>query len=716
MLFRSDHLRAINQHAWIYRRAFSTPTYHFRRARLLFEGVDYYTQTWLNEQAIGSHEGHFAPFIFDITEALKPSGQTNILTVRVTSPWDPPNYKGSYPIDHVLRGLVKGLYEHGEGVIPPHVNPIGIWRPIWLLLDQGLSIDQIRIRTDLEGNATLWLKVTNATGDEWRGSLGLEIEAENHSGRGASHNIALHLPPGIHEIEQTLSVDDVQLWWPWDHGQPSLYRLRAHLYDESACLHSSREEVFGFRSVELVRSPDHFEYRINGRPVFIRGSSYIPGLYLSQCDEAHFSRDLALARGANLNLIRIHVHVSPPELYRLCDRQGMLIWQDFELNWVHDSSPGFEVRARILQREMIDLLSNHPSIITWSCHNEPTMLFTRRQNLEQHPDPALYADAVEQDPTRPVFICSGQMDGDWQRSGDSHSYYGAIWSRNYTDVVQLQPSLSTEFGFEAPASQQTLELHDFCWQKLRHLEGQIDEAWRYQADLTQFHVEHFRRLRASGCAGYIHFWLVDLVPQVGCGVLDSQRQPKGGYDALSCASQPLQIALEHDGRRPGALWVFNDTMQEYPDSRIRWCVYDHDHVLQSEVETNGHIMANTSQYFGTPRWPLDVDTCAVIALSLMDPEGQLLAYNRYLRPFQRKRRPKGYPWKFDFELGTKVYDRADAPSMVAIKSNRLLDLIPLSIREHSVEWMLRQRLPHNLLSLIARAIDGIQHVAQSSKQ
>ena len=66
----------------------------------------------------------------------------------------------------------------------------------------------------------------------------------------------------------------------------------------------------------------------------------MPALYLSECTRESLARDLALARAANLNLLRVHVHVSPPELYDLCDRAGMLIWQDFELNWVQELLAG----------------------------------------------------------------------------------------------------------------------------------------------------------------------------------------------------------------------------------------------------------------------------------------------------------------------------------------------------------------------------------------
>ncbi|MFN8565565.1 MAG: glycoside hydrolase family 2 TIM barrel-domain containing protein, partial [Anaerolineae bacterium] len=400
-----DHLRDLNKRAWLYRRAFTLPAGDYRRARLRFEGVDYFAEMWVNDACVGRHEGHFLPFDVDITPLARP-GSRVALTVRVTSPWDAPNPSGTYPSDHVVRGLVKGLYEHGEGVIPPAVNPIGIWRPVWLLLDQGVSIDQVRIRTELDGRVDLSIRATNATGETWRGWLDLAIEADNHDGAGVCDRLPVTLAPGTQTLDHALRIPDPRWWWCWDHGAPNLYRLDARLLDEAGQSVSEHAECFGVRTVRLERAPERFTYWLNERPVYVRGTSYMPALYLSQVDAPALAHDLALARGANLNLLRLHVHVSPPEVYDLCDRAGMLVWQDFELNWVQDSSPEFEARALQMQRGMIDLLGNHPSVITWACHNEPTMVFARRANMERRPDPALYADACAYDPTRPVFLCS----------------------------------------------------------------------------------------------------------------------------------------------------------------------------------------------------------------------------------------------------------------------------------------------------------------------
>jgi len=705
-----ERLRAVNEYAWTYQRTFTLPHADSSHARLRFDGVDYFAEVWLNGHFIGKHEGHFAPFTFDVSDHVKRDGSENLLMVRVTSPWDAPNPGGNYPADHVLRGLVKGHYEHGEGVIPPNVNPLGIWRPVWLLLDDGLSIDHIRIQTTLEGNMWLQLRVVNATEQTWDGKLILQVEGDNHSGSGVLDSADLHLAPGEHVVEQTLHVSDPQLWWPWDHGEPNLYRVRAYLVDHQNHVFSATEETFAFRTVHLRRTPERFEYRVNGRPVFIRGTGYMPGLYLSQCDQNLLMRDVQLAREANLNLLRVHVHVSPPELYDICDRLGMLVWQDFELNWIHDASLEFEQRARAVQRDMIDMLGNHPSVITWCCHNEPTMFFTRRQNLEKHPGPALYTDAMQQDPTRPVFLCSGQMDNDWQRSGDSHSYYGAIWSGDYTDVYRFLPRLSTEFGFEAPASKETLQQYAYCWERQSHLEEQIDELWAYQAELTQYHVEHFRRLRATSCAGYIHFWLVDLVPQVGCGVLDSQRIAKGGYDALRRASSPLHIALEHDGRKPIRLWVFNDTMQTYAQCTMRWQIFDAHGKKLLEGQLVYDVASNASQPVMDIQWSVASKKCAQIKLTLLDSNLNPLAENHYENPFQHRLRPDAYPWKFDFELGTKVFNREGAPSMMAGVNSDLLTIVPLQIQETVAEWGMRRHFPHKFISRVARVLDWVTGV------
>jgi beta-mannosidase len=294
------------------------------------------------------------------------------------------------------------------------------------------------------------------------------------------------------------------------------------------------------------------------------------------------------------------------------------------------------------------------------------------------------------------------MESDWQRAGDAHTYYGAIWSQRYTDVYQHHYRLNTEFGFEAPAALQTLQKYPACWERLKHLDGQIEALWAYQAELIQFHVEHLRRLRATCSAGFVHFWLADLVPQVGCGVVDADRLPKGGYEALRRATQPLQIALEHDGRHPRALWIFNDTPQAYPGLIAHWKVQNAEGQIVLEGHTEWNVAANASQQVMPLSWAFPREAYSLVELTLSQPDGTVLAHNAYQHPFQPTPRPRGYPWKFDPFLGVKVFDRPNAPSLAAQTGNGIIQVVPLVLREKIAEWALRQQLPPRLLSVLAR--------------
>ena len=76
-----------------------------------------------------------------------------------------------------------------------------------------------------------------------------------------------------------------------------------------------------------------------------------------------------LAKEAGLDLLRVHAHVSRPELYDAADEAGLLLWQDFPLQW---GTPAASAEQAVRQaREAVDLLGHHPSVAIWCGHNEP---------------------------------------------------------------------------------------------------------------------------------------------------------------------------------------------------------------------------------------------------------------------------------------------------------------------------------------------------------
>jgi beta-mannosidase len=192
-------VRVVNDAAWWYRTRFTLPEETVgKRVRVLFEGVDYYAQAWCNGHHLGEHEGNFAPFWFDVTEFLEAD---NVLTVKVTAPWDPPRRHALSYVDAFKRGMIKGLYAHGDGLVPRDVNPIGIWRPVWLQACSDVTIE--RIAHDVEENpydhsaqVSLYLHVHSDRSETFQGVLQVHLAGETTEGVRVDDFFSVEVPPG----------------------------------------------------------------------------------------------------------------------------------------------------------------------------------------------------------------------------------------------------------------------------------------------------------------------------------------------------------------------------------------------------------------------------------------------------------------------------------------------------------------------------------------
>lgn len=435
--------------------------------RLHFDGVDYFAEVYLNGTRLGRHSGYFDPFSFDVTGVLVPG--RNLLAVRVDSPYETPGLDGW----HLRKKLIKGVLNHhdcrpGGGWEPvgQSFNTGGIWNRVYLEEHGAVTLEGFLLRADLESDPPVLhaeLRVENR-GPARAARLALHCQPDNFSGEEYSGEFDLALPSGasVHPIR--LPVPGARRWQPWDRGFPHLYRVTAALAD------ARTDSLFGFRSVRLDPG---YRFILNGEPYFLRGSNYLPSQWLAETlfaeanSERHpfgggpgpgtFDRDVRLARACNLNILRVHAHVLPPEFYEACDRAGLLVWQDFALQWGYSDEPAFQEEAVRQMRAMVTMLSNHPSIVIWCCHNEspwdaPWMagaaggLYDPAHNRDL--DARLEAETLALDPTRPVHRNSG--------TGDGHAYPGWYFSE-YTLFRDLPGApLVTEYGAQALPGKESL--------------------------------------------------------------------------------------------------------------------------------------------------------------------------------------------------------------------------------------------------------------------
>jgi hypothetical protein len=440
--------------------------------RIEFEGVDYSAEVYLNGNPVGRHTGYFEPFRFDITKVLKKG--KNLLAVHVDSPYEQPGVKGW----HIRKRLIKGILNHhdcrpggGWNLDGQSHNTGGIWNNVFVEGHGAVTIEQVLLRAEMENKPPLLhiqLTVMNRS-EQQAGTFKLRVEPENFKGYPIKLEHPLETPPGesVHAIE--LPVPDVLLWQPWDRGFPHLYKVTVSL--NCGKENVSHTSLFGFRTIKVKEG---FRWFVNGLPYFVRGSNYIGSQWLAETifpeaakSKTHpfgggaggdfFRHDVEMARTANLNMLRVHAHVLPTAFHEACDRQGMLVWQDFPLQWGYTDEPDFHAEAEREMRAMVTGLYNHPSIAAWCVHNEspwdaPWMAgsagatFDPKQNREL--DTRLQATASELDPTRYVHCSSG--------NGDGHTYPG-WYHGHWRDFVDLPGApFVTEYGAQALPNKDSL--------------------------------------------------------------------------------------------------------------------------------------------------------------------------------------------------------------------------------------------------------------------
>jgi beta-mannosidase len=288
----------------------------------------------------------------------------------------------------------------------------------------------------------------------------------------------------------------------------------------------------------------------------------------------------------------MHAHVSRPELYDAADRLGMLVWQDFPLQWGYARSVSRQATRQA--QAMVDELGHHPSVAIWCGHNEPirldiepgapvdpsrlTLPYATGQLLPTWNRSILdrrVKRAIERaDGSRPVVPHSGVLPHPPQLDGtDSHLYFGWYWGdeRGLSGFAAALPRMVrfvSEFGAQAvPGSAEFAEPErwpDLDWTGLaRHhalqkwvfdqrvppadyasFDEWRDATQRYQAQLVKHHVEQLRRLKYRPTGGFCLFLLNDCQPAISWSVLDHRREAKLGYHTLTEACRPIIVVAD----------------------------------------------------------------------------------------------------------------------------------------------------------------------------
>jgi beta-mannosidase len=554
-----------------------------RRRWLTLDGTFYQGDVWLDGGYLGDTEGYFVPHTFEVTEQLRDRLE-HVLAVEVAC--------APERVKTAKRNLT-GVFQHWD-CLDPAWNPGGIWRPVRLSETGPVRISRLRVlcREATPDRAVVAFRATLESDARRTVCVRTELGA-------LDHQLTQPLAAGVNELEWTVTVERPDLWWPRALGDAVLHDVTVGVDVPAAGTPSDiRRLRTGLRSIRMR----NWVCSVNGERLFLKGANQGPTrMALAEASPDELRGDVGLALDAGLDLLRVHAHVSRPELYDAADEGGLLLWQDMPLQWGY--AAGVRRPAVRQARAAVDLLGHHPSIAMWCGHNEPMAIDTaaaasgdrgalRRSALrmvraQQLPtwnktvlDTSIKRALEKADGTRPVVAHSGvaphlpHLDGT-----DSHLYFG--WYRGderdlpgFARTLPRMVRFVSEFGAQAvPAADDNGDGAAFCepqrwpdldWARLRDRhnlqKARFDryvppadfasfDDWRvatqrYQAELIRRHVEVLRRLKYRPTGGFAQFCLADGHPGVTWSVLDHERRPKLGYEALRDACRPVVVIAD----------------------------------------------------------------------------------------------------------------------------------------------------------------------------
>lgn len=598
-------------------------------------GVFYRYRVRLNGQDVGQGEGYFFPHELDVTALLK---EHNELIIEVDSPVER---------SKLGKETITGVFAHWDALSSYKYNAGGLWLPVELVVHPDVHIKRAMVHLESFDDTAahvavrLDLKVAAPSQARWR----VTFTPENFEGESRVFEGDVALAEGEYGWQQAMPLAPYKLWWTHDLGFPHLYRVVVELM--GAIDHPVRwEGVTGLRSWSF----ENYIGRLNGQRLYLKGSNYPPGdARLASMNRERAALDIRLAREAHMNMLRVHAHVDHPAIYEEADAQGVLIWQDFPLQWLYAK----KILPQALRQcqEMVRLLYNHPSIVIWCMHNEPlyvedtstepllrrlrtyfSLLYTWNRDVMGAQTSRAVAALDRQ---RTVIRASGEMwlPG-WLDGTDGHYYFGwymsygpkrwfDLWRRVFTRNLRFV----TEFGSQSFPNYENArkflpdDLSGSDWKFLNHhylLQWDLMNLWidtssmdladlagrtqGYQSEINRYYVDRLRYYKYRPNGGFLNFMYMDSQPCVSWSIIDYWRTPKASYYAYKQALSPQYVfsLTPTDHYQPSKryslpVYVVNDAHQPRPVQVLvrvldpdGQAVYEQSHALTLAPDCEAH--------------------------------------------------------------------------------------------------------------------------------
>ncbi len=323
----------------------------WKKGKLLlnFEASDWETKVWVDGKEAGTHKGGYDPFSFEISGLLDDDGKHEIQVCI----WDPSS---------------SGPQPRGKQVNNPngiwYTPTTGIWQTVWIEPVEEAYISSFRMVPDIDAK-TMSFTVNSSVS----GTAKVKVTDAGKEVASATGNTGSPI---------VMNIENPKLWSVSD---PFLYDVEISLKVDNNETDEIKS-VAGMRKISIGKTADGFtRMLLNNEFVFQNGpldQGFWPdGLYTPPTKEA-MVYDLEMTKKMGFNMLRKHVKVENRIFYNMCDKMGILVWQDMpsgdrsingempDITKTEESGKQYEYELM----RMIDTKYNNPSIIMWVPYNE----------------------------------------------------------------------------------------------------------------------------------------------------------------------------------------------------------------------------------------------------------------------------------------------------------------------------------------------------------
>lgn len=617
----------VEDKVWWYRKKFNydKDLADDERLLLVFEGLDTFATVYLNGLKIGNTDNMFISHHFDVGRDLL-DGE-NVLAVK----FEPVSEHTVFDVDIWASYSKERVWARKAQMNfgwdwAPRLATVGIWKDVRLEKYRKAKIDSVFAKTVCIRKERAVVEVDLEI-DNFEGIDQLEVEVSL-----IRNNEVFVERVEMNSAEKRLyvRVDHPELWWTNDLGPANLYRLRVRLLHKGEEL-DLYENDFGIRTIDVEKIDEEgnnvFTFVLNGVRLFARGADWIPvDSFIGAADDSRYRSLISLARDANMNMLRIWGGgiYEKDIFYKECNRQGILVWQDFMFACAEypDYNRDFmrNVENEIVQ--VVKRLRNEPCLAIWCGNNENHWIYEKKFSMGEIDYP-FYGEKIydelmpellkELDPTRLYWPGSpyGGNDHNDSTVGDTHNWqvwHGLVEPRRFGEEVIVDFSSEgvsfrnfgkdvsrfvSEFGIHALANHFTLENNipegefylgsdellyrskDIHHEKgIALMEGYsgipedveeyMDFSMLTQAEGLRYGIEHYRR-RSPETSGTLFWQFNDCWPGTSWSVVDYYLLPKASYYYARKFYHPVLLSLKHNPGEEIEVWVSNDRREIYED-------------------------------------------------------------------------------------------------------------------------------------------------------